>query len=379
VLKRILILVIYCIAVPSFAYEQYSEGTCILLKNQVKEFSAYPQSNQYKTAKRSVEKHCTNPTKSSAQNLTKVDAAAPSQKLTPLQTTNKLHSTPLVSNSSKPIKIAENKIDPFKGVFDLVIKVGLLVLAFTFIVALIKAIITLLAKRTAKALLNKVTNRLEPTVTQQSSQSILKKTIEEIVAKDQNKGVAQTCENGENLVNEIIDKIISGNTLKQSCHFRSYKNVLLTNDDDELTEIDHLIVSPFGVFVIESKNYSGFIFGSEKQAKWTQTLKGGKTQFMNPLRQNYKHCLAVSRLLGIIDGVESLVLFNDKASFKTQMPSNVRYVSELHDYLASYEKPIFSQNQLDEFNARLEKVLAVTSKSDYQQHINEVKQKWQAT
>lgn len=44
------------------------------------------------------------------------------------------------------------------------------------------------------------------------------------------------------------------------------------------------------------------------------------------------------------------------------MPNNVRYVSQLADYLATYEKPIFSQNQLDEFNSRLKSVLAVTTK-----------------
>lgn len=223
--------------------------------------------------------------------------SARSQKPAPRNTTKKLHNTPLVSNSLNPIKSTENKVDPSKGVFDLVIKVGLWVFAVGFLVAFIKSILMLIAKRSAKALFNKVTSRIDPTLTQPNTQSNLKTTIEQIVAKNENNNAASAGAKGEGLVNEIIDKIIDGDLLIQANNFTSYKNVLLTNDADELTEIDHLIVSPFAIFVIESKIYSGFIFGSQKQPKWTQTLKGGKTQFMNPLRQDYKHCLAVSRLL----------------------------------------------------------------------------------
>lgn len=53
------------------------------------------------------------------------------------------------------------------------------------------------------------------------------------------------------------------------------------------TQIDHIIVSKFGIFVIETKNMSGWIFGSPDQAQWTQSLPGGnRFRFQNPLRQN---------------------------------------------------------------------------------------------
>ena len=55
------------------------------------------------------------------------------------------------------------------------------------------------------------------------------------------------------------------------------------------TQIDHIVVSPYGVFVIETKNYRGWIFGGEKSAQWTQNIYGHKRSFMNPLRQNYAH------------------------------------------------------------------------------------------
>src|SRR5437763_4468828 len=63
------------------------------------------------------------------------------------------------------------------------------------------------------------------------------------------------------------------------------------------TQIDHVVVSSFGVFVIETKNVSGWIFGRENDAKWTQVLPGKKRQFQNPLRQNYRHTRALADFL----------------------------------------------------------------------------------
>ncbi len=52
------------------------------------------------------------------------------------------------------------------------------------------------------------------------------------------------------------------------------------------TQLDHVVVSRFGVFVIETKNYRGWIFGSEKQPQWTQQIYRQKNRFQNPLHQN---------------------------------------------------------------------------------------------
>ncbi len=49
------------------------------------------------------------------------------------------------------------------------------------------------------------------------------------------------------------------------------------------TQIDHLLVSPYGVFIVETKNIKGWIFGSDNQSKWTQLLYGKKYPFQNHL------------------------------------------------------------------------------------------------
>lgn len=106
--------------------------------------------------------------------------------------------------------------------------------------------------------------------------------------------------------------------------YRSLNNITL-NTSNGTTQIDHVIVSRFGVFVIEAKNYQGWIYGSEKEAEWTQCLKGGrKFKFQNPLRQNYRHIKALCEFLGLPETkFHSVVMFWGESEFKTKMPANV--------------------------------------------------------
>src|SRR5690554_4348592 len=80
--------------------------------------------------------------------------------------------------------------------------------------------------------------------------------------------------------------------------YRRLHDVTLTTPDGT-TQIDHVFVSPFGIFVVETKNMSGWIFGGEKQAQWTQQIYKRRFRFQNPLRQNYKHLKALEAALGV--------------------------------------------------------------------------------
>lgn len=127
--------------------------------------------------------------------------------------------------------------------------------------------------------------------------------------------------------------------------FRLYRNLILPMDEitegtPALTEVDLVLLTHFGVFVIEVKNYSGWIFGGEKQAQWTQKIFTKQTRFKNPLHQNYKHCLAVAHCLGLVEGLHSVVVFSDEASFKTPLPKNVVNESGLLSLIAQYKGQI---------------------------------------
>jgi restriction system protein len=90
------------------------------------------------------------------------------------------------------------------------------------------------------------------------------------------------------------------------------------------TEIDHLIVSKFGVFVVELKDRSGWIFGNDADAHWTAVHFKKKFRFQNPLRQNYGHLKALEAFLGIDPrALHGIVVFRGSFEFKTPIPHGV--------------------------------------------------------
>ena len=73
---------------------------------------------------------------------------------------------------------------------------------------------------------------------------------------------------------------------------------VILSDSRGLTQVDHLVLGRDGIFVLETKTYSGFISGGLHAPTWTQQLLGGtKTTFQNPIRQNHRHCSAVREVL----------------------------------------------------------------------------------
>lgn len=70
--------------------------------------------------------------------------------------------------------------------------------------------------------------------------------------------------------------------------YKVYNNIYL-KVKGRSTQIDHLVISIYGIFVIETKNYKGWIFGNENSRYWTQTLYKNKYKIFNPIIQNWAH------------------------------------------------------------------------------------------
>ncbi|MBR5025486.1 MAG: NERD domain-containing protein [Victivallales bacterium] len=116
-------------------------------------------------------------------------------------------------------------------------------------------------------------------------------------------------------------------------------DIMLPTADETTTQIDHIVVSQWGVFVIETKTYSGWIFGNEKDAQWTVQHFKRKDRFQNPLRQNYKHIATLSECLGISkDYFKTVIAFSGEAEFKTEMPEEVMLFAEVPDYIKSHSE-----------------------------------------
>ncbi|MCC5845912.1 MAG: NERD domain-containing protein [Verrucomicrobia bacterium] len=136
--------------------------------------------------------------------------------------------------------------------------------------------------------------------------------------------------------------------------YRVYHNVTLPTEDGT-TQIDHIIVCPYGIFSIETKNMRGWIFGSEHQASWTQSIYKKKIRFQNPLRQNYKHTETLRTLLDLPpNSVKSVVVFVGDSTFKTDMPPNVTYCRGCTDYILSFKEPVFDGDQLQHIHQSIQ-------------------------
>ncbi len=109
---------------------------------------------------------------------------------------------------------------------------------------------------------------------------------------------------------------------------------ILTNlyipTEDGTTEIDLVYITNSGIYVIESKNYSGWIYGSYKSREWTQNIYGKKYKFLNPIWQNKKHIEYLSKIIPNIE-IKSLIVFSERCTLK-----NVN----------AYDTLVFKRNEL---------------------------------
>lgn len=158
--------------------------------------------------------------------------------------------------------------------------------------------------------------------------------------------------------------------------FSHFHNLILKTAQGDLTEVDHLIVSPFGVYVIEIKNYKGWIFGDAKSSQWTVRLFEKQYQFQNPLRQNYKHTEAVAHVLEIDSKkepikVQSIIAFNRTAEFKSTLPSNVMYLDQVLHYIQHHAKVgrIIGDETLFRYKIRLNNIAEKTPELKEQHRI----------
>ncbi|MEQ1661882.1 MAG: nuclease-related domain-containing protein [Thiobacillus sp.] len=136
---------------------------------------------------------------------------------------------------------------------------------------------------------------------------------------------------------------------------------------DGTTQVDHILVSRFGVFVIETKDYKGWVFANAKQTNWTQVLFKVKFKFQNPILQNLRHVRAVQDLLDFLPSgaIKSVVVFTGEAEFKTEVPQGVFSLSGLIGYLRDQTVEVMSLNRVQFCVGRIETArLAISGKTD---------------
>ncbi|WP_321529346.1 NERD domain-containing protein [Sedimenticola selenatireducens] len=152
------------------------------------------------------------------------------------------------------------------------------------------------------------------------------------------------------------------------------RNVTLPTPDGT-TQIDHVIVSRFGLFVVETKNMKGWIFGSPQQKRWTQKIYKHTQQFQNPLHQNYKHLRALQGLLDLTDEqIHSVVVFVGSSEFKTPMPDNVTQGGGYIRFIKSKREPVLTDEQVQKMIRRIQSGRLAPSVRTHQDHVRNVRQ-----
>lgn len=265
-------------------YQQYSESACLLIADQVDRFKQQPQMPSYQDALKNYRRHCQHPVAPKPKPY--FDQSVP--EVTPAATKT-LTPPAVMAPPAAPINQA---VLPIEVATD-----GLL----TQLLWLLLILFAILAFR----LLFKGPWGL-------SRNEMLGLEAERRLAKL--------------LARQLPDG------------YSHYRNLVLTSTMGDLTEIDHLVLSPFGIFVIEVKNYQGWIFGNQHQENWVVHRYRRKYQFQNPIRQNLKHTEAVASLLDIDTKAEpaqiySVIAFSQRAQFKTPMPDHVLHLEETHRHI----------------------------------------------
>lgn len=127
-------------------------------------------------------------------------------------------------------------------------------------------------------------------------------------------------------------------------------NCYIPKGDEETTEIDVLMLHRTGIYVLESKNYSGWIFGNEKDLSWTQSLPNKKkNHFYNPVKQNKTHIMWLNELLGK-DVSTSVIVFSERCTLKSiTLDSKNIYVVKRNE-LKSLMNKLVSENNDDVLN-----------------------------
>ncbi len=159
-------------------------------------------------------------------------------------------------------------------------------------------------------------------------------------------------------------------------------NAYISKNETETTEIDIIVISKYGIYVVENKNYKGWIFGDEKSQKWCQHLsKKKKFFFYNPIKQNNTHIESLRALLkenNLEKEIRSYVCFNGNAVFKKMNVSSPNIVvtksADLYKHIDKSVEYITSEEVHKIYT--LLKPYTKVSEDKKQQHIDGIKSKY---
>lgn len=159
-------------------------------------------------------------------------------------------------------------------------------------------------------------------------------------------------------------------------HYHALHDLTLRLPDGSTTQIDHVVVSVHGVFVLETKHLQGWIFGAERQQEWTQTFYRHRVRFQNPLRQNWRHLKALETLLDVpLAHLHSVVVLTGTAQFKTAMPPQVVQGAAVVPYVRSFNAQLLAPEAVQRILQQLDAQRLAPTRATHRAHVAHLRQR----
>ena len=149
-------------------------------------------------------------------------------------------------------------------------------------------------------------------------------------------------------------------------------NDIMIEDEKGTHQIDHIVLSKYGIFVIEMKNYYGLIIGNQYKEKWYQYLGKNKYTFHNPMYQNYGHIKALSNVLKLNEELFiPITCFSNQAKLKVTSNKPVVQVDTINRNILKYNEEIITCD-LNELSLNIEN-MNILDKNKRKEHVKNIR------
>ncbi|PKG24760.1 NERD domain-containing protein [Niallia nealsonii] len=182
---------------------------------------------------------------------------------------------------------------------------------------------------------------------------------------------------GESRVKKLLSKLDKGS-------YKLWNDLYIPNSKQNTSQVDHVLLSENGLFVLETKNYAGWIFGNENSRNWTQVIYKQKEKFYNPIWQNHGHIQALKEYLQEElpndFPIYSIIVFSNEATLKNDASFEKAIVIQNKQLLATikklYSNPYTGPSRIDHIRDKLAS-LEITSLKEKKQtakkHVKQIK------
>lgn len=138
-------------------------------------------------------------------------------------------------------------------------------------------------------------------------------------------------------------------------------------------QIDHVVLSPYGIFVIETKNISGKITGNDDWKEWYWVGKDFNNTIYNPVMQNLRHIEVLSDKLGLsADSFISIIVFTGKAHIRIETSHAVMFLGQLVPFIKLFRYECLSSSTISQYRDKLQKC-NITDSSEREKHVTYAK------